>query len=43
MNTLNLTEAAAFLKMHPEELRSRAKQGLVPGAKIGRRWVFLYG
>ncbi|EQD28317.1 DNA binding protein, excisionase family, partial [mine drainage metagenome] len=27
--------------MHPEEVRSRAKQGLIPGAKIGRRWVFL--
>jgi hypothetical protein len=39
--TLTLTEAAAFLKMHPEELRSRAKRGLIPGAKTGRRWVFL--
>ena len=27
--------------MHPEELRSRAKRGLIPGAKTGRRWVFL--
>ena len=41
MNTLNLRQAAAFLHMHPEEVRSRAKRGLIPGAKVGRRWVFL--
>jgi hypothetical protein len=43
MNTLNLHQAAAFLHMHPEEVRSRAKRGLIPGAKVGRRWVFLRG
>jgi Helix-turn-helix domain len=36
-----LDEAAAFLQMHPEEVRSRAKRGLIPGAKAGRRWVCL--
>jgi len=41
MQTLTLTEAAAFLKVNPEELRARAKRGLVPAAKVGRRWVFL--
>src|SRR5579864_5826923 len=41
MKTLTLTEAAAFLKMHPEALRGRAKRGLIPGARAGRRWVFL--
>jgi hypothetical protein len=41
MNTLNLKQAAAFLHMHPEEVRSRAKRGLIPGAKVGRKWVFL--
>ena len=41
MNTLTLPEAAAFLKIHPEELRQRAKAGLIPGAKVGRAWVFL--
>lgn len=41
MNTFTLIEAAAFLKMHPEELRRRAKQGLIPGAKAGRAWVFV--
>src|SRR5579863_9271646 len=39
--TLTLDEAASFLHMHPEEVRSRAKRGLIPGAKTGRRWVFL--
>jgi hypothetical protein len=39
--TLNLLEAAAFLHMHPEEVRTRAKSGLIPGAKPGNRWVFL--
>lgn len=39
--TLNLLEAAALLHMHPEEVRTRAKRGLIPGAKPGKRWVFL--
>jgi hypothetical protein len=41
MKTLNLREAASFLHMHPEELRNRAKPGLIPGAKVARRWVFI--
>lgn len=41
MITLTLVEAAKFLKIHPEELRVRAKSGLIPGAKVGRAWVFL--
>jgi len=43
MNTLNLKQAAAFLHMHPEEVRSRSKRGVIPGAKVGRKWVFLRG
>ena len=27
--------------MHSEGVRSRAKRGLIPGAKTGRRWVFI--
>jgi len=27
--------------MHPQEVRSRAKRGITPGAKTGRRSVFL--
>ena len=41
MNAFNLEQAAAFLQMNAEELRARAKRGAIPGAKIGRRWVFL--
>jgi hypothetical protein len=38
---MTLLEAADFLKCHPEELRKRAKMGRIPGAKVGRAWVFL--
>ena len=41
MRTFNLLEAADFLHLHPEELRQRAKAGRIPGAKVGRSWVFL--
>jgi len=41
MKTLNLGEAATFLHIHPEELRTRAKRGIIPGAKVGRRRVFI--
>ena len=41
MKTLNLSEAAQFLKLHPEEVRRRAKAGIIPGAKLGKRWTFI--
>ena len=41
MQTLDLHQAAAFLKMHPEEVRRRARLGQLPGAKAGKRWVFI--
>ena len=41
MTTLDLTEAAEFLKVHPETLRQRVKSGTIQGAKIGRSWVFI--
>lgn len=41
MNTFGLKQAAAYLHIHPEELRRRAKTGRIPGAKVGRAWVFL--
>jgi hypothetical protein len=41
MNTMDLNEAAAFLRMNPEVLRQKAQAGEVPGAKPGKRWVFL--
>ena len=41
MQTLDLKQAAQFLRLHPEELRQRAKRGLIPRAKVGRSWVFI--
>ena len=41
MRTLGLAEAATFLRMHPEEVRRRAKTGIIPGAKASRAWVFI--
>jgi len=41
IRTFTLEQAAAFLKLHPEEVRRRAKCGALPGAKTGKRWVFL--
>jgi len=40
MKTLDLKEAAAFLKMTPEGLRRKAAMGEIPGAKPGKRWCF---
>ena len=41
MRTLSLIEAGEFLKMHPEEVRRRARLGQLPGAKAAKRWVFI--
>jgi hypothetical protein len=41
MRTLDLQEAAHLLRLNPEELRQRAKAGAIPGAKVGRRWIFI--
>lgn len=41
MNSLGLVEAAAFLRVHPNTLRDRAKTKRIPGAKVGREWVFI--
>jgi excisionase family DNA binding protein len=40
-NTLTLKEAAEFLKIHPATLQSKAQSGAIPGAKIGKAWVFV--
>ncbi len=40
MRTLDLNEAAAFLKMTPEGLRRKVANGEIPGAKPGKRWCF---
>lgn len=41
MTTLNLHQAAHHLKIHAGTLQKRAHAGQIPGAKIGRAWVFL--
>lgn len=41
MKTLDLKQAADFLKIHPETMRQLAISKKIEGAKIGRRWVFL--
>ena len=41
MNTLDLQAAAAFLHVHPVTLQEKARTGEIPGAKIGRCWVFV--
>jgi excisionase family DNA binding protein len=39
--TLTTYEAAELLQIHPVTLLSKVKAGLIPGAKFGKRWVFL--
>lgn len=41
MRTLDLNEAAAFLHLHPHTLEAKARAGEIPGAKPGKRWVFI--
>ena len=41
VNTLDLNEAASFLKMNPEVLRRKAKARQVPGRKAGKCWIFV--
>lgn len=40
MKTLDLTQAARFLQMSEDALMRKARAGIVPGTKVGRRWVF---
>ena len=42
MNTLTLQEAADLLKIHPTTLQIKARIGEIPGARIGKRWVFVH-
>jgi excisionase family DNA binding protein len=41
MSTLTLQEAARLLKIHSVTLQEKARSGEIPGAKIGRGWVFV--
>jgi hypothetical protein len=39
--TIGLAEAAALLRVSEDTLLRRARAGIVPGAKVGREWVFI--
>jgi hypothetical protein len=41
MRSLDLHEAAGFLRMSPAVLRRHAREGRLKAAKPGKRWVFL--
>jgi excisionase family DNA binding protein len=41
METLNIEEAAEMLKIHPVTLSEKANLGDIPGARVGKRWVFV--
>lgn len=41
MITLDINECAAFLKINRSTAQAKAKRGEIPGARIGRAWVFL--
>ena len=41
MKTLDLHAAAELLGLHPVTLRGKARRGEIPGAKIGKGWVFV--
>ena len=39
--TLGVGDAAALLRLSPDALMRKARAGKVPGAKLGRQWVFV--
>ncbi|MDR9847131.1 helix-turn-helix domain-containing protein [Herbaspirillum huttiense] len=39
--TLDIDEAAEFLKINRQTALQLSQSGILPGAKIGRAWVFL--
>jgi excisionase family DNA binding protein len=39
--TLTPTEAARLLHMTPDALMRKARAGKIPGAKVGRSWLFI--
>ena len=41
MEDVDLLAAAELLRVHPVTLREKARRGEVPGAKIGKCWVFV--
>ena len=39
--TLDVAGAADFLKMSKDTVMRKARNGTIPGAKIGKHWVFV--
>jgi len=37
---LTTDEAAALLAMHPKTLLRQVREGIIPAARVGRRWKF---
>jgi excisionase family DNA binding protein len=37
---MTVDETAHFLRIHPETLREKARQGKIPALKVGRAWRF---
>ena len=40
MNTLNADEAARFLHLNVKRVQSLAREGKLPAARVGRKWLF---
>jgi hypothetical protein len=40
MKTMDLLEAANLLKLHPQTVLQRAREGAIPAANPGKCWVF---
>ncbi len=37
---LTLNEAASLLRLHPDTLKRRARQGAIPAIRMGKYWRF---
>jgi molybdopterin-binding protein len=40
VETMTADQAAGFLQLHPKSVRALARAGKIPGARVGRRWLF---
>lgn len=38
---MTVDETARLLRIHPETLREKARQGKIPALKVGRQWRFV--
>ena len=41
LDTLDVAGAADFLKMSKDAVMRKARNGAIPGAKMGKHWVFV--